>query len=398
MNRTSVHRFLKDRSGNILMLTGLSFLFLVGIGGAAYDLGKQQLVQQRMQQSADAAALSAADLPTNTDEATRRQVANAFFSLNFPDGYLGTTRPTPSITITNATVTVVANSSVRTSFVSNFNVPSIAANAKSVVQIKQNFNQIDLVLVMDNSGSMATQDVGATQALNGDLPSMLTACTAIWSNPVQIAEYGYDYSPFCVYPYAYDYLDWGFVGPNRLNALRYTADAAASQLLNAAGSNHRVALVTWVNILVGFSDFTNNYASVRSNLMRMIAAGGTKSTTGLQKALDLSANFRPDAVHAIILLTDGENNNPATDTPASLAVCDALKAKPRTIIYTIAFGTVVSDAGVRQFLSDCATGPNGSAEPKPNENLYFYRAPDAAELSKAFAQIIGNLQRVRIIE
>jgi Mg-chelatase subunit ChlD len=380
------------------MLTGLSFLFLVGIGGAAYDLGKQQLVQQRMQQAADAAALSAAALPTNTDEGRRRQVANAFFSLNFPDGYLGTTRPTPTITITNATVTVTADAGVRTSFVSNFNIPSIAANAKSVVQIKQNFNQIDLVLVMDNSGSMAAQDVGATQVLDGDLPSMLAACIRIWSDPVQIATFAYDYSPYCVYPYAYDYLDWGFVGPNRLNALRFTADAAASLLLNAAGSNHRVAVVTWVNILIGFSDFSTDYASVRSELMRMIAAGGTNSTTGLQKALDLSANFRTNAVHAIILLTDGENNNPATDTPASLAACNALKAQPRTIIYTIAFGTVVNDAPVRQFLSDCATGPNGSAEPKPNENLYFYRAPDAAELSKVFQQIIGSLQRVRIIE
>lgn len=404
----SLRRFGADNTGSILILTGLTLLFLFAIGGAGYDLGRQQLVKQRMQQAGDAAALAGASLPSGTTDDERRAVATAFFLLNYPESYLGVARPTPGITITDSTyITVTSASTVPTAFVVNFDITTLDVAAKSVAQIKQNLNKIDLILAMDNSNSMNSMDVGATNFLDGYLPDMLTACVAEFSNPLQVAALGFDYSPYCVYPYAFPTTDWGFFGPTRINALRYAADKLADSFLNPNPNDgdHRLAIVKWDNMLIGFSDFSTDYPAIRTELMRMLAGANTNSAIGMAKALDLSEGFRPDAVHVVVLLTDGINSmndlNIAETiliNDATIAVCNMLKAQPRTLVYTVAFGTVVEDPIVRQFLSDCATGPNGTDTPKPNENLYFYSAADADALNDAFARILSSLRKVRIVQ
>jgi hypothetical protein len=194
------------------------------------------------------------------------------------------------------------------------------------------------------------------------------------------------------------------MGPSRINALRAVADSAANTLLSGPG-DHRVAIVKWDNILVGSMNFTNNYAAVNSSLMSMYAGGATQSTVGLAQAQALAAGARSDAVLAIVLLTDGLNNNFAVDNPASLAICNTLKAAPSNArVYSIAFGTHAVEGPwaptIRQFLSDCASAPNGSANPAPapNEGTTFYAAPNAAALNAAFVSIIGSIQKVRITE
>jgi Flp pilus assembly protein TadG len=150
-------RFLADHSGNVLMLTGLAFLFLVAIGGAGYDLGRQQLVEQRIQQASDAAALAAAAMDIGTADADRIQMAQQIYNLNFPAIYLGVVRPPPNITVNATQVQVGASTNVSTAFVRNFNDgagPSTLATAGlSSVLIKRDKIDFDLVVVVDESGS-----------------------------------------------------------------------------------------------------------------------------------------------------------------------------------------------------------------------------------------------------
>lgn len=151
-------RFLADRSGNILIITGIGFLFLVGIGGAGYDLGKQQLVKQRIQQASDAAAVSAAGM-SGASVADRTLMAQKIYDLNFPSTYLGVARPAPVITVTATDVRVSGSTNVSTAFVSNFNngagPVTLASAGSSKVLIKNNKIDFDLVVVVDESGSTA---------------------------------------------------------------------------------------------------------------------------------------------------------------------------------------------------------------------------------------------------
>lgn len=413
----SLRAFLRDTKGSVLLITGLAFLFLVAIAGAGYDLGRQQLVRQRIQQASDAGALAAAGRDQTTTNADRYATANAIYSLNYPSTYFGIARPVPSINVvTGINVSVTGNTTVPTSFVNNIGFTTLPAKGLSIAQIKNEYNKVDVILVMDNSGSMRAQDIGASSYLNGNFPAVTAACTAQYSDSTVNNWILTNYFPSPLYRNAlvaacaspstysgsfgmYGYTLFGIQGPSRLNALRYSADTLAQGLMSPNPHDNRIATVKWDNFLIGYTGFSNDYTTVRNDLLNMYASLDTMSSKGLQKAIDLgTAGFRSDAVHAIILMTDGYNN-PPSDNVTSLALCNTLKAQPRTLVYTIAFGpTATSDPAVSQFLSDCATPPNGTGTPKPNENLYFFPAANAAQLQAAFDIITGNLQKVRILQ
>jgi hypothetical protein len=420
---TSIYRRMMslkaNQHGGVLMMVGVGFVMLVVAAGAGYDLGRQQLVRMKIQQASDAAALAASGMPFGTNPPTRRNTAQMFFNLNYPANYLGVPRPpAPAINVApNVSVTVSANANVPTSFVSNVGISTMLAQGRAVAQIKRDANSIDLILVMDNSGSMRATDVGAASFLDADQVSAMAACNVEYNNPTQVAYVNtfYPYPPpsnvtmltWCnnptiptVWGYTGNFIH-GLVGPTRINALRFAADSVANTLLNPNIHNHRVAVVKWDNSLVGFDGFSNSYAPVRASLMSMFAGVDTFSSVGLAQANALAAGFRPTAVHAIVLLTDGVNNNAFVENANTIALCNTLKAAPtNTVIYTIVFGTTAVNPTVRQFLSDCATGPNGVANPAPapNEGTFFYAAPNAAALNAAFVNIVGSLQRVRILQ
>lgn len=346
MKRFSLRAFWHNRRGNVLILTGLGFLFLVGIGGAGYDLGRQQLVRQKIQQAADEAALAAAAMDGNESNATRTNTAQAFFALNYPQTYLGVARPTPSITIANDTITVRANTRVGTSFVGNFGVHSIAAAGSSTTRISSTTTRadMDLILVLDNSGSMAAPDAGG--------------------------------------------------GQTRIAALKAAADQMVDGLLTTGG-NARMGLVTWDSVVIESKGLDNNPATAKAFLGRMAPRGFTNSAEGLEKAKSLATNFRPNIARAVVLMTDGANNTPSqtASNARSLGLCNQIKNNG-TLLYTIAFGSnVVNSAVIADFLGSCASGA-----PPQNQGVFFFVAPDGAALAAAFAAITTNLRKVQIVE
>lgn len=414
MTRTLWQNFVRAQQGSVLMLTGLGMLFLVGIGGAGYDLGRQQLVRQKIQQASDAAALAAAGMDFGTSNATRQNTAQAFFALNYPNDYLGVARPTPSISIAGESITVSATSSVPTSFVGNFGVSSITAAGSTSSRFKRLQTVIDVILVMDNSGSMGlNSDVGAGNTLPAS-SGVRTACRAGWASYIVSfnAANGTNFAPYSpAQVTSFCNAREGATGLTRINALRYSATELTNTLMNPNPLGNRMALVIWDDFLISQLDFTNDPNIVKNRLNVLYGRAGTDSTVGLQSAQLLSSSFRASAAKAVILMTDGLNGevlgdipatlaNQAAINPASLALCNALKENG-ILVYTVGFGTQLTDnstASVRasQFLSDCATGPNGPTQ--PNLNQFYFRAPDAATLANVFNQISGSLQRVKILQ
>jgi Flp pilus assembly protein TadG len=420
-------RFVADRSGNILIMTGIGFLFLVAIGGAGYDLGRQQLVQQRIQQASDAAAVAAAGMEYGATTAQRTLMAQNIYNLNFPDQYLGVARAdvVPTIVVDNASVRVSANTTVATSFVRNFNngagPATLAADGVSRTQIKVPPLPIDLILVMDVSGSMDLPSAGPWLDPVIDPITGLAVCATEERNyylsfftpdcAVSFAIYGYASPAACVAGRVgfFDGIDHfntvcrarfaSAAGAKRINAMRAAAVSAVSQLLNPNLQGNRVALITWDTTLHLVKNFSNNFASVKSDLLAMLAIGATDSTVGLAQAKIFMASLNPTAIPVVILLTDGANNSP-TSNPASVAICDQLKATPKTLVFTIAFGsdavTGFSAPIISQFLSDCATGPNGAGQ--PNKDRFYFPAANGAALNAAFTSILDTVRKVRILQ
>ena len=164
MKHVLLKRFFSNQSGSVLLLVGLSFLFLVGIAGAGYDLGRQQLVRQKIQQAADTAALAAASKKCEegvTECKQRHDTALLYFNLNYPRDYMGVKRPPPIIkTLAGKPVEVDADTSLRNSFVSNLIHPTTNqpmeqsdVHAHSAVGAGSPAN-LDVLMLLDVSGSM----------------------------------------------------------------------------------------------------------------------------------------------------------------------------------------------------------------------------------------------------
>ncbi len=353
--KTFSQRFARDTRGSVLMLFGLSIIFLVGIGGAGVDLGTQQLQRVKLQMAADAAATSAASLvPTSAANATseRQNAANRYFNLNYPPTLFGQPRPTPIITLTggagNGTVTVTANSDVATSFVSNFGIPTLAsAGSATAGLLEVNAAKYDVILSMDNSGSMSAPAGG---------------------------------------------------GLSRIAALKNAANTLIDKFLPLTTTHdNRMAFNRWNHDIINSVGFSADNPSSKAYINNMTIGGNTNSAAGLGNAMSMQPQTRSDAVKTVILLTDGVNGVGAGTTgpinAASLGICDGLKNQ-QVVIYTIGFGaSVVNDAGVIAFLSACATpNPAGGS----NTNVYFFPAANTAQLNAAFDIIATSIRSVRI--
>ena len=160
--KTFARRFARDEQGGVLIIFGLCVVFLTAIGGAAVDLGMQQLMRLKLQNSVDAAVTSAGSLTSCKVLITpqiRTQAAQRYFALNYPERFAdNTTRPPLNVTRSDDDViSAEANDDLVTHFVSNFAVRTLAAEGRSGASVKD-INQdtnFDAVIVVDESGSMA---------------------------------------------------------------------------------------------------------------------------------------------------------------------------------------------------------------------------------------------------
>ena len=343
-----MQRLIRDQRGGVLITTGLGILLLLGVSGAAIDLGNQQLLRARTQQSSDAAALAGAAL--SAKGGNPQQVALRYFNLNFSPTYLGVQRPSPAISVGSNSLSVSATSQQPTSLTGFVGVSSVNAGGRTVVAMEGSNSTTaqtyDVILVMDNSGSMISADAGTPQ------------------KPA-----------------------------SRIDALREAALTMTSALLNGQNAS-RMAGVAWSDRVEGRQDLTSNQGTMTSFLNRMKPAGLTDSTVGMKEAEKFARGFNPSSVHAVVLLTDGQNNSSASNTSTN-AICSKFKSS-KTLVYTIAFGQVVVGTSpiakeVQGYLSNCASD-------NPAGGKFFYIAPDARTLSEIFATITTSIMSLRISE
>ena len=154
-----VRRLLKDRGANVIAIGAASIIPLVGVVGGGVDASRMYLAKSRLQQACDAATLAArkklagGQIAGSTIPADIENTADDFFDTNFPAGQYGTTNV--SYELTNGTATRMdgaASASVPTTLMRVFNKPQVDIAVTCSAEL--NLPNIDVVLVLDQSGSM----------------------------------------------------------------------------------------------------------------------------------------------------------------------------------------------------------------------------------------------------
>ena len=144
--------FRKDDRGVIAMLFAILILPLLTVVAVGVDLSEFLVMKQELQAAVDAAALNVGQSPTLSNSATATQ-AQAFISANYPN--LSAIATLKSLTVTQSTsaVIVTANASMNTNFLQIIGYRTLGVTVSSQVSFAQ--NKMEVVLVLDNTGSMS---------------------------------------------------------------------------------------------------------------------------------------------------------------------------------------------------------------------------------------------------
>ena len=391
-----IHALQRDRGGNVLMLTGLAVLFLFAMAGAGVDFGRQQLVRMKLQNASDAAAIAAASMPESTSEAQRRAVALRYYNLNYPTSYLGVARPTPTISVTDP-ITVQATSSFNTNFLAGLGLPQMESQSLARVNRAQSASSVyDVILVMDNSGSMGFGTTAPNFAVLNQSQTTATRnlfeliCRAQETNYLNYfctfrrqnvpngtgGTRSYNSTPNCraQAPTNYcraitsgfrragaaqdgsDILGFGLNVNSRLNALRFVAGNFITRIIDEGDPGSRIAIVRWADRVLQSRDLTNNTTLLRADIANMAANGATNPVRAMQQAVTYAQGFAPDHIKAVVFMTDGKptltgdvnyanESGPFIDTDS----CNGIDFCTPAVTQTNALCTQLKNAGVQLY-------------------------------------------------
>lgn len=142
--------------GNVAMMLGLLLIPLIGAVGLAVDSLRAYMLEDQLQKSLDAAGLAAGRV---TDNSNLTGEAQQVFDANFAGArkYASVGDITININEDEGTISLSADASVPTVFMRVLGSDSVSVHATTV--INREIRQMELALVMDNTGSMVGQPI-----------------------------------------------------------------------------------------------------------------------------------------------------------------------------------------------------------------------------------------------
>lgn len=151
------------------MAVTIALPVLVGMVGFAVDMGRLYAAQTRLQTAVDSAALAGSLELVNDPNVSNGAVANAvneYLSRNYPEAYVTSLTPGREV----RSVCVTAQADVPMTFMAVLTVNSRTVTASACA----GFNDLEVVLVIDNTGSMQGAPIKAVkQAANALVDLMI---------------------------------------------------------------------------------------------------------------------------------------------------------------------------------------------------------------------------------
>lgn len=380
-------RIWRDRAGNFGLATAIIIPVVAATAGVAMDLNKMVQVRSALQDSADAAVLSAANAlakdNTMSDEETidlaLKFLKAQFFNVVPSAGKDSTTGlPVQDDPLAGAVgnverTTDTTGKTFEVTLNSSYTVPTngltallgwkevtvgVTATAQSTTESK---NALSMYLVLDRSGSMAED----TSTINTAQPTKLVYYSCGTKKKPKTCSYEVD-----------NYV-------LKIDALKVAVANLTTQLATADPDSKyvRTAAVSYNSSMQTPVDFSWGTASALSYVQALTATGGTDSSDAMARAYKDVYASSEDTAHKnkngqvpskfIVFMTDGDNNYTSADTKTK-ATCDTAKQNGIEI-FTVAFMAPSKGQALLQY---CAS-----------DTSHYYDAQDAAELIAAFKEI-----------
>jgi Flp pilus assembly protein TadG len=160
-----------DRRGSVAWLMAGAIIPLVAAIGLSVDGARGWLVKSRLSQAIDAAGLAGGRVISSDSRDADIQM---FFNANFPPNFMQAAIDGPHIAVDpdETTITINARATIPTTFMRVVGINELTVSANTVVE--RTDRGMELVLVMDNTGSMRTNDrIGKMKAAATQLITFL---------------------------------------------------------------------------------------------------------------------------------------------------------------------------------------------------------------------------------
>ncbi len=168
--RRGANAFRRDDRGNLAVIFALSLIPLLSAAGAAIDLNRAFIVQQRLQRALDAAGLAVGSAP-NAPIAEMTATAQAYFDANYPEAELGVPG-TLNVVPGDQRVTLSATAELPTSIMSIVGFDKLTVGSE--IEVVRESKKLEVVMVLDNTGSMNYNDkIGALRDAAEDLVDIM---------------------------------------------------------------------------------------------------------------------------------------------------------------------------------------------------------------------------------
>ena len=367
---------LRAEAGSMSVLAVFVFVAMLLMGGLAIDLMRHENERLRMQSTADRAVLAATMMRQNSANATPTQIINSYFAAEGLTAQLGGRVSVVDDEETGRTVTVVPAASVPSLFMGLLGVDSFdMVTPARATEAVAGGAQIEIVMVLDVSGSMGGAKIEAMRAAAASLASSLLTDV----DPGDVAITLVPYDAYVLPPSGFLNSFTSVTGSGACNDWSIWNTILNSNLLPTT----RVGCPTdsWRTV----RPFQSNAVTAAAHINSLQAAGTTSIDLGvrwgalffdpaMQGAIaqmitngEVSNVFAgrpydwntPNVVRAMIVLTDGENccgarySQPAQDTN-TLSICSELKSRG-VLIYSVAFQAPPAGAALMQA---CASSPS----------------------------------------
>lgn len=437
--------FLRSEQAAIMPLIGLSLLAIIGSVGIAVDTGRAQLAQSKLSSSLDAAGL-AGGATVNTVNLTSE--VTKYLNANFQN-YMDATITDISVTTNsdNSIIYLSATATMPTTFMRVLGNDSVEIAASA--EITRETKGLELVLVLDNTGSMAGQPLLDLQNASYSLIDILfgnnETIEDLWVGVVpfsQAVNIGSSRSSWLDgTSFNWGITSWGGCVDARLSGQDVTDTPPAGNLFRAYywpddGNNdwrrddgtYRSITSTRgpnKNCPAALTPMTSSKTTVETAIAAMQARGNTHINLGavwgwrmlspLWRGLwggEMDSNSLPLDYNAplmnkaVIIMTDGENTMSnstrtaywylsngrlgTTNQSAAVTALDSRLSQVCTAMKNnniIVYTVAFNDPGtnVENLLRNCATQPE-----------FYFDSPNGEELQQAFRMIGDSLSNLRV--
>lgn len=410
---TQLRSYAADESGAAAVILAAATVVLIGAAGLAFDAGRGYMVNARLSQAVDAAALAGGRSLTIGGGGDYAAQITKYFDANFPQGYMGAEVSEPDISV-NAEgdeITVVASASIPTTLMRVLSVQNVEVSARATVN--RTIKGLEVAMVLDNSGSMKGSKLGDLKSsskllldiLYGENDSVEDLYVALVPFTARSNVTGFpsvhpvsppDPDLVCLNPRSAPH-DTSDSSPVEAPFSHYSGANAPPQSNYADKICPRAAVLPLVE----------SKSAVKSAIDAMNAKGCTRydigSVWGWRTLSPMWRTFWENNTlpldygtelmdKAIIIMTDGANTPNCAGDPQTKAQteamfaqqCQAMKTQG-VIIYTITFQ--LNDPATNALFESCASGA-----------ARYFKSPSGEQLELAFTTIANDLSTLRLTQ